>query len=110
MAEEITGSEGRGRYGALVRSLLFFIVSVAVFILVMIFKLGVQNKILDIGYEISQENKAKRTLLQERKQLDLEIEYLKSPGRIEEMARLQYEMKVPAADQIIHLRVPGRKR
>ncbi len=98
--------EGRGRTAGegVFKPILLFAAGIIVFIIVMTFKLHVQHRIIDIGYSMSQENNKKRTLLQEKKRMDLEIQYLKSPERLNDVAQNDFSMKIPAADQIMHLK------
>jgi cell division protein FtsL len=96
--------------GSIVKSTLFFIASVVILVLVMVLKLHIQNRILDFGYKISQENSKKRALLQEKNQMELEVQYLRSPARINEVVQSQYNMKIPGSDQIVHLRSYGQKK
>ena len=98
--------EGRGRMAGegVIKPILLFVAGIVVLIIVMAFKLHIQHRIIDIGYSISQENNRKRTLLQEEKRLDLEIQYLKSSERLNNVAQNDFSMKIPAADQIIHLK------
>lgn len=96
--------------GSIIKSTLFFIASVVILVLVMVLKLHVQNRILDFGYKISQENSKKRALMQEKKQMDLEVQYLRSPARINEVVQSQFNMKTPGSDQIVHLRSYGQNK
>ncbi|MFH1436993.1 MAG: cell division protein FtsL [Pseudomonadota bacterium] len=98
--------EGRGGKAAegVSKPILLFAAGIVVFIIVVAFKLHIQHRIIDIGYSMSQENNKKRTLLQEEKRLDLEIQYLRSPERLNEVAQNDFSMKIPAADQIMHLK------
>jgi cell division protein FtsL len=105
--------EGKMRRGGrlvLFKAALLFIASLVVFVSVMVFKLKVHNRILDIGYEISQENSTRRTLAQEKKQMDLEVQYLRSPERIRQIAQDQYAMKIPGSSQIIHMKAGKKKK
>jgi len=95
--------------GTLIKSALLFLASIIIFILVMVFKLNIHNNIIDIGYKISQENNSKRVLLQENKRMDLEIQYLRSPERINEIAKTTCSMRIPSSNQIIHLRTLKKK-
>ncbi len=106
--EQQGGARQGGRF-VLLKATLLFIASLAVFVSVMVFKLNAHNRILDIGYLISQENSTRRTLLQDKKQMDLEVQYLRSPERIRKIAQDQYEMKIPSSSQIIHLKA-GKKQ
>ena len=100
----------RGGRLVLFKATLLFIVSLAVFVSVMVFKLRVHNRILNIGYEISQENSGRRTLLQEKKQMEIEVQYLRSPERIRQIAQDQYAMKIPSSNQIIHMKSGKKKK
>jgi cell division protein FtsL len=110
MDKEIRPPAHRGPSGSIVKSMLFFIVSVVLFVLVMVLKLHVQGRIFDLGYKICQASNKKRALLQEKKQMDLEVQYLRSPARINEVVQSRLDMKIPASDQIVHLRSSERKK
>jgi cell division protein FtsL len=110
MDKEIRPPAHRGPSGSVVKSMLFFIASVVLFVLVMVLKLHVQGRIFDLGYKICQASNIKRALLQEKKQMDLEVQYLRSPARINEVVQSQLDMKIPASDQIVHLRSFERKK
>jgi cell division protein FtsL len=102
MDKEIRPPAHRGPSGSIVKSMLFFIVSVVLFVLVMVLKLHVQGRIFDLGYKICQASNKKRALLQEK--------YLRSPARINEVVQSRLDMKIPASDQIVHLRSSERKK
>jgi len=108
MESDRQAGPGRPARRGLARPLLFFLASLIVFILVMMLKLNIHNRILDVGYRISQENSTKRALLQEMKQMNLEVQYLRSPERINDLAQTQFSMRIPGSSQIIHLKT-GRK-
>lgn len=58
-----------------------------------------------IGYQINQETQRRQKLNDIRKNLTIELAHLKSPKRIEELAR-KLGLGPPRADQIVPL--PGR--
>ena len=61
-------------------------------------------EVVKIGYEIFKANSEMRRLDQENKELILEIATLKSPKRIERIAREELKLLPPKDDQIIILR------
>jgi cell division protein FtsL len=59
-------------------------------------------------YEISQNDKMIRNLQQEREQQELRVTALRSPRRLENLARVKFGLSQPRADQVIHMRSSTR--
>ncbi|MDO9515320.1 MAG: cell division protein FtsL [Syntrophales bacterium] len=60
--------------------------------------------ITNIDYRIAGEMHSRDTLLEENRKLKVEIATLKSPRRIESIARAKLGMSYPERDQVIFLR------
>ena len=54
-------------------------------------------------YEVTQAEKALRSLRQDREQIDLRVAGLKSPRRLEVLARSRFGLSQPRSDQVIYL-------
>lgn len=55
-------------------------------------------------YEIGQTESMIRNLSQEREQAELKVTGLRSPRRLEAIAKAKYGLSQPRAEQVIHLR------
>lgn len=67
--------------------------------------------VVDAGYRLSQAEARQRTLTRENDQLKLELATLRSPARLERLAREQLGMSMPRGPLVISLparRVPRR--
>lgn len=84
--------------------LIIFFLAVVMFISVSLFKLYVNQRILDIGYDISRANAVRTKLFQTRRRLELELQNLKNPDRIKEFAEAN-SMRMPASQQIVYINV-----
>jgi cell division protein FtsL len=60
-----------------------------------------------LEYNVAAEMSAKEQMLEEQKKLKLEYAMLKSPQRIENIARTKLQMSYPESDQIIVLKKSG---
>ncbi|MFO1518096.1 MAG: cell division protein FtsL [bacterium] len=58
-------------------------------------------QIVNVGYEINRELSAKEKLIEESKRLSLEIATLKSPVRLEALAKNEYQMDLPRKSQVL---------
>ena len=76
----------------------------AIIISVLLFYTWSRVQAVRIGYEIFNANSEMRKLDQENKELILEIATLKSPKRIEKIAREELKLVLPRDEQIIILR------
>jgi len=61
-------------------------------------------RVIQLGYEVSQINRQITDLLSQKNQLDAEVAKLKSPERLEAVAKEHFHMRLPAADEIIFVR------
>lgn len=91
------GNRGDGLVSA-VLSVLVIVISV------LLFYTWSRVQAVRIGYEIFNANSEMRKLDQENKELILEIATLKSPKRIERIAREELKLLPPKEEQIIILR------
>ncbi len=63
-----------------------------------------RTSITSIDYLIAGEMHRRDALLEENRKLKVEIATLKSPGRIESIARAKLGMRYPERDQVVFLR------
>ena len=103
MIKSAFNSNNSVKNSSLFLSILFFITGLIIFVAVMILKLHVQGEIIELGYKLNNVENKKKGLIQEKKKLDIEIQYLKSPDRIDELAE-GFGMKIPNSERIIHLK------
>ena len=89
--------------------LLVWALAVALATLSFIFHLHVRFDIIQTGYALSRAQADQRQLRLEQRELRLELATLKSPGRIEQLARENLGMSRPDHDRIIRLGA-GRSR
>ena len=54
-------------------------------------------------YSINQAERKSRQLRQEREDLELKVTALRSPRRLESIARTRFGLSAPRADQVVHL-------
>lgn len=107
MAHVASTSIGRARVSerkegdGLVTAVLF---SLTILIAAFIFYTWSRIEVVKIGYEIFNANSEMRRLDQENKELILEIATLKSPKRIERIAREELKLLPPKDEQIVILR------
>jgi len=66
--------------------------------------------IIGTTYDINQAEKTLRQLQKDRQQLELKLASLRSPRRLEALARSKFDLAQPRSDQIIHLTGPGGVR
>lgn len=93
-------SEKKGSNGLVTAVLLSLTILIAAFL----FYTWSRVEVVKIGYEIFKANSEMRRLDQENKELILEIATLKSPKRIERIAREELKLLPPKDDQIVILR------
>jgi cell division protein FtsL len=58
-------------------------------------------------YEIDQAESMMRNLSQEREQAELKVTGLRSPRRLEAIAKAKYGLSQPRAEQVVHLKGKG---
>jgi len=59
--------------------------------------------IVKTTYELGQSEKALRSLQQDREQIELRVAGLRSPRRLEVLARSRFGSTQPSSEQVIHL-------
>jgi cell division protein FtsL len=85
-----------------------FIVVALVLMFVALIYVGSHIRMTRMEYDIAAALNAKENLLEEQKRLKLELAMLKSPQRIENIARNRLQMTYPDAAQVISLKQTGK--
>jgi cell division protein FtsL len=60
-------------------------------------------RIVRTTYSINQSERKARELRQEREEMELKVTALRSPRRLELLARSKFGLGTPRADQVVHL-------
>jgi cell division protein FtsL len=84
-----------------------FIIVAIVLMFVALIYVGSHTRMMELEYNVAAEISAKEQMLEEQKRLKLEYAMLKSPQRIESIARSKLQMSYPESDQIIVLKKSG---
>ena len=84
-----------------------FIIVAMVLMFVALIYVGSHTRMTELEYNVAAEISAKRQMLEEQKRLKLEYAMLKSPQRIEGLAKSKLQMSYPESDQIIVLKKSG---
>ena len=90
--------------GIRIRKMDFALAALLLFLLVtstFVFHVWSRLYVFRLGYEIYQQDKVSRELLEESRRLNLEIASLKSPSRLEAIARQELNLRPPRADQVV---------
>ena len=66
----------------------------------------VRNQVVQVGYELAREKRASEELAQANQRLRVEVDWLKNPARIEQLARRDLRMEAPDP---AHIRVVEKK-
>jgi len=85
-----------------------FIVVTLIFMFVALIYVGSHIRMTRTEYEIAAALSAKELLLEEQKKLKLEMAMLKSPQRIEQIAKNKLQMSYPDAQQVIVIKQTGK--
>jgi cell division protein FtsL len=85
----------------------FIVVSLVLMFVALIY-VGSHIRMTKMEYDIAAALNTKENLLEEQKRLKLELAMLKSPQRIEDIARNKLQMRYPAAEQVINLKQTGK--
>lgn len=85
-----------------------YIVVALVLMLVSVIYVGSHIRMTKMEYEMAAALSTKQNLLEEQKKLKLELAMLKSPQRIEDIARNKLQMIYPEAQQVIVLKPTGK--
>jgi len=64
-------------------------------------------KIVSMTYEVDQTQKMIRNALQDVERLELDVARLRSPRRLEALARMRFGLVPPRSNQVIHLKDGG---
>ena len=84
-----------------------FIIVAIVLMFVALIYIGSHTRMTELEYNVAAEISAKEQMLEEQKRLKLEYAMLKSPQRIESLAKSKLQMSYPESDQIIVLKKSG---
>jgi len=79
-----------------------------VFLLMTIMSVWVRLSVVKTTYDVSQSDRALRSLQQDREQIELRVAGLKSPRRLEVLARSKFALTQPRADQVIYLETSSK--
>ena len=61
-------------------------------------------KVVQTTYELNQANKILQTLKLEKERTDLKLAQLRSPRRLEKLARQSFHLEPPTADRVISMK------
>ena len=85
-----------------------FIVVALVLMFVALVYVGLHIRMTRMEYDIAAALSARELLQEEQKKLKLEMAMLKSPQRIEDIARKKLQMSYPTAEQVIVIKPSGK--
>ncbi len=91
------------------RLLIFFLLAVVILGGVAFLHLSVRQKVIELGYSLSQENNKGRALVRQRRELELERAIMKNPEEIARKAGEQFDMHIPEKGQLVTIRGEGIK-
>lgn len=77
----------------------------AVLLLVALIYVGSRTRMTQLEYGIANELSIKQQMLEEQKKLKVELAMLKSPQRIENIAKSKLQMSYPESGQVITLKI-----
>lgn len=103
--------QGSTRTEAKERSTAFLVYLLSLFVLLLgcaIFYIWSRIQIVNVGYEINRHLKERDFLTEENKKIQLEIATLKSPVRLETLAKKEFNMDLPRQDQIFTARTQSK--
>jgi cell division protein FtsL len=81
-----------------------FILLICLVMLLSLFYVWPHIRMTELEYQIAEEMSIRQQLLEERDKLKIEYATLKSPQRIENIAREKLQMIYPERDQVINLK------
>jgi cell division protein FtsL len=84
-----------------------FIFVTVVMMFVALIYVGSHIRMMELEYKVAAELNAQAQKLEEQKKLKMELAMLKSPQRIEGIARSRLQMSYPERDQVIVLKNSG---
>jgi cell division protein FtsL len=79
----------------------YLIVVLALFTVVSLFHVWSRVRVIDLNLQITEADRQMKNLQQEKSRLKLEIASLKTPSRIESLAKGELGMVLPADQQVI---------
>ncbi len=84
----------------------FYMAALVVFIIASVMFAYVWSRLtyVDMGYEISRHNELRAAELETNKRLRVELGKLKSPERIERIARKEFGLTYPTGERIVHVK------
>lgn len=81
-----------------------FIMLICLVMIVSIFYVWPHIRMTELEYQIAEEVNIRQRLLEEQEKLKIEYATLKSPQRIETIAREKMQMTYPERDQVIYIK------
>lgn len=81
-------------------SFFMFLLSILILFSVVLFYLWLRLEVVKLGYDISHANIVHLRLIEENKRLKLELSRLKSPERIERIAKEQLGLHYPSGSEV----------
>jgi len=81
-----------------------FIVTAFIMMLVLVAYVGSHIRMTELEYQVAAELAEKEKRLEEQRKLRLELATLRSPRRIESLAKSQLQMSYPESNQVIVLK------
>ena len=82
----------------------FLMISMILFTIVSVFHVWSRFKLVDLNLDIAASSRLLKESQQEQKRLQLEAASLKTPGRIETIARRELGMALPNGQQVIFVK------
>jgi cell division protein FtsL len=86
-----------------------FIIFAGILMLVALIYVGSHIRMTQLEYAMAAELNVKAQAIEEQKKLKLELAMLKSPQRIEKIAKEQLQMSYPDSGQVITLKYQGHE-
>lgn len=105
-SQVITHVREKGRASSGVKYPTFIVVTLILMFVALIY-VGSHIHMTELEYKVTAELSAHEQMLEEQKKLKLEYAMLKSPQRIEGIARNRLQMSYPERDQVIVLKNSG---
>lgn len=79
----------------------FLMICMILFTIVSVFHVWSRFKLIDLNLQISESSRSLKEAEQEQKRLMLEVASLKTPGRIDAIAKSELGMTLPSEQQIV---------
>jgi len=83
-----------------------FLIVICAVMLLSLFYVWPHIRMTQLEYQVAEEMGNRQRLLEEREKLKIEYATLKSPQRIETMAREKLQMTYPERDQLVNIKSP----